>query len=147
VEFRPFHPIVLPFCVSPNWTNLHAFALEYIEAFYPLIFILLTYICIKLHDHNFRPVVLLWKPFHRCFVYFRRSCDYQASVIYAFATFLLLSFSKILFVTFIVTYHIRPYALHSNGTSLKHTPLVLYYDTTVEYFSKDHLPLFMAVFV
>jgi len=43
-----FHPIVPPFCVSPSMKNLNAFALEYIEAFYPLILILLTYICIKL---------------------------------------------------------------------------------------------------
>ena len=56
-------PIVPPFCVSPNMTNLHAFALEYIEAFYPLILKLLSYICIKLHayNHNFRPVVLLFQ--------------------------------------------------------------------------------------
>jgi len=74
--------------------------LEYIEAFYPLILILLTYICIKLHDHNFRPVVLLWKPFHRSFVFFRRNWDSEACVINAFATFLLLSFSKVLFVSF-----------------------------------------------
>ena len=54
-----FRPIVPPFCISPNMKNLRAFALEYIEAFYPLILILITYICIKLHDHNFRAVVLL----------------------------------------------------------------------------------------
>jgi len=54
-----FRSIVPPFSVSPNMKNLHAFALEYIEAFYPLILILITHICIKLHDHNFRPVVLL----------------------------------------------------------------------------------------
>ena len=77
-----FRPIVPPFCVS-NMKNLHALALEYIEASYPLILILITYICIKLHDHNFRPVVLLWKPFHRCFVYFRRSWDSEASIINA----------------------------------------------------------------
>ena len=78
-----FRPIVHPFCVSPNIKTLHTFALEYIEAFYPLILILITYICIKLHDHNFRPVVLLWKPFHRCFAYFRRSWDSEASVVNA----------------------------------------------------------------
>ena len=133
-----FRPIVPPFCVSPNLTNIHAFALEYIEAFYPLILILITYICIKLHDHNFRPVVLLWKPFHRCFVYFRRSWDYEAFVINAFATFLLLSFSKILFITLV--YFISPDALYSNGTSFEHTPYVLYYDPTVQYQSEDHLP-------
>jgi len=65
-------------------------------AFYSLILILITYICIKLHDHNFRPVVLLWKPFHQCFVYFRRSWNSRACVINTFATIFLLSSSKIL---------------------------------------------------
>ena len=134
-----FHPIVPPFCVSPDMKNLHAFALEYVEAFYPLTLIPITYICIKLHDHNFRPVVLLWKPFHRCFVHFRRSWDSEASVISAFATFLLLSFSKILFVSFNFLYAIRPTIVNRNGTKL-HSNLVLYHDSTVEYFSEDHLP-------
>ena len=138
-----FRPIVPPFCVSPNMKNLHAFALEYIEAFYPLILILITYIFIKLHDHNFKPVVLLWKPFHRCFVYFRRNWDSEASIINAFATFLLLSFSKILFVSFTLLYGMRVKVLNRNGT-LSSYPLVLYYDSTVEYFNDDHLPF--AVF-
>ena len=136
-------PIVHPFCVSPHVKNLPAFALEYIEAFYPLILILITYICIKLHDHNFRPVVLLWKPFHRCFVYFRRSWDSQASLTSAFATFLLLSFSKILFVSFTLLYGIQVRLVNRNGTFLD-THLVMYYDSTVKYFSDDHLP-FAAV--
>ena len=134
-----FRPIVPPFCVSPNMRNLPAFALEYIEAFYPLILILITYICIKLHDHNFRPVVLFWKPFHRCFVYFRRSWDSEASVINAFATFLLLSFSKILFVSFTLLYGIQVKLLNRNGTILS-SPLVMYYDPMLKYFGTDHSP-------
>ena len=135
-----FRSIVHPFCVSRNMKNLHAFALEYTEAFYPLILILITYICIKLHDHNFRPVVLLWKPFHRCFVCFRRNWDSEASVINAFATFLLLSFAKILSVSFTLLYGVRVKLVNRNGT-LSSYPLVLYYDSTVEYFNDDHLPL------
>ena len=134
-----FRSIVPPFCVSPNMKNRHAFALEYIEAFYPLILILITYVCIKLHDHNFRPVVLLWKPFHRCFVYFRRSWDSEASIINAFATFLLLSFSKILFVSFTMLYEIRVKVVNKNGTILS-TRHVMYYDSTVQVYSEDHLP-------
>ena len=135
-----FRLIVPPFCVSPNMKNLYVLTLEYTEAFYPLILILITYICIKLHYHNFRPVILLWKPFHRCFVYFRRSWDYEAFVINAFATFLLLSFSKILFISYTLLYKISPDALYGNGTSFEHNPLVLYYDSTVQYFGNDHLP-------
>ena len=51
---------------------MDALALEYVVAFYPICLILLTYVCIKLHNSNFRPVVWLWKPFHRHFVHFRR---------------------------------------------------------------------------
>ena len=121
--------------------NLHAFALEYIEAFYPLILILITYICIKLHDHNFRPVVLLWKPFHRCFVYFRRSWDSEASIVNAFATFLLVSFSKILFVSFTLLHGIRAKLKDRNGTILSSPlKLVMYYDPKLKDFSADHLP-------
>ena len=136
-----FRPIVPPFCVSPNMLkNLPPFALEYIEAFYPLILILITYICIKFHDHNFRPVVLLWKPFHRCFVYFRRSWDSEASVINAFTTFLLLSFPKILFVCYTWLSGIWVMTLNSNGTVLSCGPHVTYYDSTVNYFSKHRTP-------
>jgi len=95
MESRLFHLIVNPFCVSPNMESLHAFAWSTLRPF-----ILFHLYSIKLHDHNFRAVVLLWKPFHRCFAYFRRSWDSEASVVNAFATFFLLSFSKIHFVSF-----------------------------------------------
>ena len=65
-------PLVPPFCLIPNMKSLHAFALE---AFYPLILIMIAFIFVKLHDHNFRPVVLLCKPLQQCFVYFRRHWD------------------------------------------------------------------------
>ena len=132
-------PIVPPFCVSPNMKNLHAFALEYIEAFYPIILILITYICIKVHDRNFRLVVLLWKPFHQCFVYFRRSWDCETSVIRAFSTFLLLSFSKVLFVSFTLLYAVEAKLLNRNGTRTSFRS-VMYYDSTVQPYSEDHLP-------
>ena len=114
--------------------------MEYIEAFYPLILILIMYISIKLHDHNFRPVALLWKPFHQCFAYFRRSWDSEASVVNAFAPLLLLSFSKRLFVSFTLLHGIRIKFVNRNGT-LSSFPPVMYYDSTVGYLSEDHIPL------
>ena len=106
-----FRPVIPPFCVSHNIKTVHALALEYLVAFYPIFLILLTYVCIKLHDNNFRPVVWLWKPFHRHFVYFRRRWDPKASIINAFTTFLLLSFSKILFVSITL---LLPLDIHCN---------------------------------
>ena len=99
-----FRFVIPPFCVSSNIKAVHALALEYLVAFYPIFLILLTYVSIKLHDNNFRPVVWLWKPFHRHFAHFRRRWDSKASIVNAFTTFLLLSFSKILFVSFTLLY-------------------------------------------
>ena len=122
-----FRSVVPPFCVS-NIKTVHALALEYLVAFYPIFLIIITYICIKLHDNNFRPIVWLWKPFHRHSVHFRRRWDSKASIINAFTRFLLLSFSKILFVSFTLLY-----TLHVRFDFLqKQKVCVLQYDPTVE---------------
>ena len=96
-------------------------------AFYPICLIFITYACIKLHDNNFRPVVWLWKPFHSHFAQFRRKWDAKASMVNAFTTFLLLSFSKILFVSFTLLYSSQ--IRYSSDIKWK---CVLYYDPTVE---------------
>ena len=124
-----FRAVIPPFCVSSNISTVHALALEYVVAFYPIFLILLTYVCIKLHDNNFRPVVWLWKPFHRHFVHFRRSWDSTASIINAFTTFLLLSFSKILFVCFTLLYIFNIRIRFNTKIGEK---CALYYDSTVE---------------
>ena len=122
-----FRSVIPPFCLSNNIKTVHALALEYLVAFYPIFLILITYVCIKLHDNNFRPAVWLWKPFHRYFVHLRRRWDSTASIVNAFTTFLLLSFSKILFVSFTLLY-----AIHIQYNYDIPSKCVLYYDPTVE---------------
>ena len=135
-----FRSVVPPFCVSSNIKTVHAFALEYLVAFYPIFLVIITYVCIKLHDNNFRPIVWLWKPFHRHFVHFRRRWDSKASIINAFTTFLLLSFSKILFVSFTLLY---TFHIHCNYTDIKRK-CVLYYDLTVKCHAQEYF-LFAAI--
>ena len=132
-----FRSVVSPFCVSSNIKAVHALALEYLVAFYPIFLILITYVCIKLHDNNFRLVVWSWKPFHRYFVHLRRRWDSTASIINAFTTFLLLSFSKIIFVSFTLLYTTPIH--HFGGKKIN--KCVLYYDPTVG----CHMPEF-AIF-
>ena len=123
-----FRSVIPPFCVSSNIKNVHALALEYLAAFHPIFLIIITYVCIKLHDNNFKPVVWLWKPFHRHFVHLRR-WDSKASIINAFTTFLLLSFSKTLFVSFTLLYIIN---IHYSSHEEKRCVMYMYYDPTVE---------------
>ena len=121
-----FRFVIPPFCVSSNMKTVHALALEYLVAFYPIFLILLTFVCVKLHDNNFRPVVWLWKPFHRHLAHFRRRWDPKASIINAFTTFLILSFSKILFVSSTSLFSFGTYQNYGD------TKCLLYYDATVE---------------
>ena len=129
-----FRAVIPPFCISSNIKTVHALALEYVVAFYPVCLVSITYVCIKLHDNNFRPVVWLWKPFHRHFVHLRRRWDSKASIINAFTTFLLLSFSKILFVSFTLFY-----TLHVRDSAGAEKKYVLYYDPTVEVHSEEYI--------
>ena len=139
-----FRYIVPPFCSTNHFTRLQAYALEYIVAFYPLILILFLYICIQLHARNFSPIVYCWKPFLKCFLRIRRSVDPKTSIIDAFATFILLSYVKLLYVTGLF---LLPTYLY-NGQGHKHNTIVLYESTDIQYFYKEHLPFaLLSIFI
>ncbi len=48
-----------------------------------------------------RVIILLWRPFHKCLARLKKSINPRSSVIRAFTTFMTLSFSKTLSLTFI----------------------------------------------
>ena len=123
-------------CTHAEMTNIQALALDYIIAVYPLILIAVTYILVELHDWGFRPIIWLWKPFHRCFVRFRRQWDIRTSLLDAFATFLLLSYTKLLSVSFDLLFPMSITDVYGHTFS----SMYLYYDATVEYFGNEHLP-------
>ncbi len=97
-----FRHIIPPFCVSAKLNDLHILLLEYTSALYPLFLVVITYVGIELHARNLRIIIVLWKPFHKCFSHLRRSVDPRSSVIAAFSTFLSLSSSRILYITCLI---------------------------------------------
>ena len=139
-----FFRTLIPHQICLKVNTLQALALDYSIAFYPLALIIITYVLIELHAHNFRVIVWIWKPFHRCFARFRKQWDIRSSIIDAFATFLLLSNIKFLDVSFDLL--IPTYVFNMNGSVVG---TYLYYDASVEYFgTKKHLPYaILAVFV
>ena len=58
--YMELRSVIPSFCVSRTIKTIHALALEYLVAFYPIFLIAITYACIKLHDNNCRPVVWLY---------------------------------------------------------------------------------------
>ena len=105
----------------------------------------MIYILIEVHDRGFRPLVLLWSPFHRCLVRLRKSWNIKGSVINAFATFYVLSFTKVVSTTvnLLLTAHMV------DVCGRKHSGQ-LYYDASCQMFHRCHLPyavLSITVFV
>ena len=150
-NLRFFHYLMPSFCISSRLKPIHITFLGYISVFYPLCLIFLTWVCVELHDRNFRPIVLLWRPFHRCFVHLRRGWNTKSDIIDVFASFFLLSFSRGLYQIFL---------LMTVQTVLHEIPLlnriwgythVLNIDMNVTYGSTEHLifaipAIFMSCF-
>ena len=133
-------------CVSDKLTQMHVIALDYIPALYPLLLIVLTYVSIELHDRDYKVFVWLWKPFGKCFtrVKILRNLNPKASVIHTFAAFLLLSYSKLLFVSFSLMNYTTVY----NNTGDQFGPRRVYYNATLSYLSSEHVPFFvLAIFI
>ena len=138
-----FRSLYTPVCLHPNMSMLQALALEYATAVYPLLLIFITYFLVNLHD-RFRVIVRLWAPFYRCFARLRTEWDIRSSLIEAFGTFILLSYVKILNVSFDILTPTALYDVHGN----RMPSLYLYYDGTYEYFGRNHMPYaFLALFM
>ena len=131
--FRSFD---LGICLGTD--TLQNLALDMAVGVYPLLLMVLSYILIHLYDNNFRPLMILWKPFHRVFSLFRSNWEIRTSIVDAFATFLLLSNVKFLSVSFDLLVPVKVFLL-SPSKDLNPT-WRLYYDANVTYFGSNHLP-------
>ena len=93
--------VIPPFCVSPDVNIVNIIYLQSLSAILPFIYIVITWILIQLHSRNCRVVVWTWRSLNRvllkCIDVNRRK---DKTVVRAFATFFLLSFSKVTVVLF-----------------------------------------------
>ena len=120
--------------VCLHLTTLQVLALDYVIAVYPMLLMVFAYILVELHSHGFRPLLLLWKPFHYFFVRFRREWNIQTSLVDTFVTFFILSATKLFSVSFDL---LIPTILHSaTGSSERY---FLYYDANIKYMKHEHL--------
>ena len=129
-----FRYVIPSFCIKEEMSTLTVIALEYTVALYPIFFTVVVYCCITLHDNGCRVLVFCWKPFHWCFARFRGSWELKGSVINAFATFLLLSYSKLCTISFSLTLSIQVIDVCGGKVN------GIYYDASYVHLSKNHIP-------
>jgi hypothetical protein len=137
-----------PFCITTEMSILQVMSLEYIVALFPLVLIAIAYALIELHDNDYRVVKLPWlvvkrwlKRLRKCH---RMNFAPKSSIISHFSTFLLLAYSKILFVSLnLITV---TYIYKMDGNLLDGSSRV-YYNASVPYLGSHHLPYFILAFV
>ena len=124
--------IYIPFCLQPHAQT----ALDYFIAVYPFLLIGISYLLVLLNDCNIRIIVWLFKPFVSFFIKFRRVWSIKSSLVDAFATFLLLSYVKILSVSVDL---LMPVLLYNQ---MGHTlpQLYLFNQGDVAFLGSHHLP-------
>ena len=129
-----------PFCLSSRLDPIDVAAiLGYMSAFYPIILIFLTWICVELHGRNFKPLVLMWHPLHKCFTRFRRKWNTRNDLIDVFVTFYFLSYTKVMFQALLFLDSTSITNIHESG-KWYHTYAVLGTDSKTSH----HLALLLA---
>ena len=126
-----------PYCLSSKLKPIHIALFGYISAFYPILLICLTWFSVELHGRNFRPLVWLWRPFHRCFVRLRRGWNTKSDIIDVFTTFFLLSYSKIVHQTMLLTTSRAIANIDQAGRDVATYRLIV--DPSIEYGDLYHL--------
>ncbi len=122
------------FCISEGMSMLTVISLQYIEALYPIVLMWFVYICIVLHDNDYRIIVTAWKPFHKCLARFRKSWQIKGSVMNAFTTMLILSYCKICSISFYLIQPVTVWDICGGEASN------IYYEASITAFSKKHIP-------
>ena len=130
-----FRTVYNPFCLHPNLTTLQVLSLDYFIAAYPLVIILLMYVLVDMYSRNYRPVVVMWRPFHYCCIRFRHQLNIKTSLVDAFGTFFSLSYVKMFSTA--VDLLISTKVWDENGEVSFHA----YFDGTQFMFRNGHLPL------
>jgi hypothetical protein len=131
-----FRLLYSPFCLHPRISVIQMFALDYLVALYPFFLIFMTYVLVSAHDREYRLVVWLWKPIKMCVRCHRNTWNVHTSLIEIFASFILLSYVKILGVSIQILAFTATYDVYGNKLQQYYT----YYDSTIEYFGSSHLP-------
>ena len=102
-----------------------------------MVLIFLTWACVELHGHNFRPLVLLWRPFHRYFVLLRRGWNTKNDICDVFSTFFLLSYTKILHMTLLLMSSKLDYIFDKSGNYTVESKSLV--DRSIPYLDAGHL--------
>ena len=136
-----------PLCISIHMEDIYKPFLEFLATLYPFILLLLTYVAIELHARDFKPIVTLWRLFHRVYVRFYKTWEPNASIIQSFSSLFFLSYAKLNFLMMIA--FISSPVFNTEGHVEQH---MVFIDPTIPFLATKHIllivfSLFVALFL
>ena len=134
------HVVIPPLCISTSLKSINTLLFDYIIAFYPFILTVFIYACIELQDRNASITGHLTTPIKKFFRLFRKDWNPRTTIVNACATFILLSYSKLLSVSVNLIFAIRSY--NSYGGVVPDSTVLLF-DPIVRFFHLEHIPYAM----
>ena len=129
-----FRPLYTSLCMSPALNNIQAALLEYAIGLYPLLFLGIIFIVVKVHDYGYHSTFCDCYPIRRFLVRFRRKFNIHASLTDAFSTFIVLSYIKIGYTSMFILVPTQVYNPDGNFTWCS------YAQPSMKYFGRDHAP-------
>ena len=130
-----FHALIPPLCVSPSLKSINILLFEYIIASYPLFLTMFIYLSIEIYDR--KQTLFCRYLLTNCFKIFNTSWNPKRTILNTFATFLLLSYSKLLFTSIHLLLAFQSYNMY--GEKVLSSPLLLY-DPSIRLFHAEHIP-------
>ena len=131
------HFVIPPMCVSVSIKSINIFLFDYIIAFFPLILTVFAYVGIGLHDRIYRIIFYLTIPVKSFFRLFHRNWNPKSTILNTFGTFILLAYSKLIFVSINLLFIV--YTYDSSGEAILNSTVLLV-DTSINFFHSQHIP-------
>ena len=127
-----------PFCVSSNLRLVHVFFLIYISAF---LLVVTTWIWIELDSRGFKPILWIKRRMHRCFCGVSLNWDKKSTIIDVFATFLVLSYSKVLLQSLTI---VAPNVIQVLNATGDRSEISRSIDASIDFLGAEHIPFALA---
>ncbi len=138
-----FRPVLPKYCLAPQITTVQYLSLGYITAFYPLLLVASFLLILVLYERGVKLVVIVCRPFHRYVYRLRRGWNLRNSLLDAFGTFLLLSYTKFTLVSVFILTETSLY--NHKGDSIG--PGVMYFSGNITFLSSEFIPYFLIAVV
>ena len=137
-SFDPLYFVSPALCLSPQIEDVDILYIDTLTTLYPFLLLIITCVITELHARNVRPIVMLWRPFHRNFALLRRSWNPNPSLVQVFSTLFYISYTKLLFLVYVPLHSID--FMDEKGNILNKLK-VTYIDPAVPFLTHKHIYL------